>query len=62
VLFYYFQGVALGAALILPLGPQNALVLNQGIRRQYHLMIATLCAISDLIQRLCRLWRYQNEH
>jgi len=49
VLFYYFQGVALGAALILPLGPQNALVLNQGIRRQYHIMIASLCAISDLI-------------
>lgn len=49
MLFYYFQGIALGAALILPLGPQNALVLNQGIRRQYHIMIATLCAISDLV-------------
>lgn len=49
MLFYYFQGVALGSALILPLGPQNALVLNQGIRRQYHIMIASLCAISDLI-------------
>lgn len=48
MLFYYFQGVALGMALILPLGPQNALVLNQGIRRQYHIMIATLCAISDI--------------
>ncbi|KFC78143.1 arginine exporter protein [Buttiauxella agrestis ATCC 33320] len=39
----------MGAALILPLGPQNAFVMNQGIRRQYHLMIASLCAISDLI-------------
>jgi L-lysine exporter family protein LysE/ArgO len=26
------------------LGPQNAFVMNQGIRRQYHLMIALLCA------------------
>ena len=45
---YYFQGIALGAAMILPLGPQNAFVMNQGIRRQYHIMIALLCAISDL--------------
>lgn len=46
---YYFQGIALGAAMILPLGPQNAFVMNQGIRRQYHIMIALLCAISDLV-------------
>jgi len=49
VLSYYFQGVALGAAMILPLGPQNAFVMNQGIRRQYPLMVAGLCALSDLI-------------
>ncbi|WMY75087.1 arginine exporter ArgO [Buttiauxella selenatireducens] len=49
MLSYFFQGLTLGAALILPLGPQNAFVLNQGIRRQYHLMIASLCAISDLL-------------
>ncbi|MBN3265800.1 LysE family transporter, partial [Pectobacterium brasiliense] len=40
----YLQGVLLGAAMILPLGPQNAFVMNQGIRRQYHLMVALLCA------------------
>lgn len=49
VLSYYFQGLVLGAAMILPLGPQNAFVMNQGIRRQYHIMIALLCAISDLV-------------
>ena len=49
MLSYYFQGLALGAAMILPLGPQNAFVMNQGIRRQYHLMIALLCAVSDLL-------------
>lgn len=46
---YYFQGLALGAAMILPLGPQNAFVMNQGIRRQYHIMIALLCSVSDLL-------------
>ena len=49
MLSYYFQGVVLGAALILPLGPQNAFVMNQGIRRQYHIMIAFLCALSDMV-------------
>ena len=49
MLSYFFQGLTFGAALIIPLGPQNAFVMNQGIRRQYHLMIASLCAISDLL-------------
>lgn len=48
VLTTYFQGFLLGAAMILPLGPQNAFVLYQGIRRQYHLMIASLCTLSDV--------------
>jgi len=48
MLSYYFQGLILGAAMILPLGPQNAFVMNQGIRRQYHIMIAFLCAVSDM--------------
>ncbi|WP_458023037.1 arginine exporter ArgO [Kosakonia sp. BK9b] len=46
---YYFQGFMLGAALILPLGPQNAFVMNQGIRRQYHIMTALLCTLSDVL-------------
>ena len=49
MLSVYLQGVALGVALILPLGPQNAFVLNQGIRRQYHVMTAALCSLSDII-------------
>lgn len=48
MLSYYFQGLMLGAAMILPLGPQNAFVMNQGIRRQHHLLVALLCALSDL--------------
>lgn len=45
----YLQGFALSAAMILPLGPQNAFVMNQGIRRQYHFMVASLCAFSDIL-------------
>lgn len=49
MLSFYLQGLALGAALILPLGPQNAFVMNQGVRRQYHLMTASLCTLSDVV-------------
>lgn len=49
MLSVYFQGIAMGAALILPLGPQNVFVMNQGVRRQYHLMTAALCTLSDVI-------------
>lgn len=46
---FYFQGVMLGMALILPLGPQNAFVLNQGVRRQFHILTAALCSLSDIL-------------
>ncbi|MFT2789972.1 arginine exporter ArgO [Serratia sp. T13T92] len=49
MLAIYLQGFALSAAMILPLGPQNVFVMNQGIRRHYHLMTASLCALSDII-------------
>lgn len=45
----YLQGALLGAAMILPLGPQNAFVLQQGSRKQYHLMSAFLCSLSDTL-------------
>lgn len=49
MLLTYFQGIVMGMAMILPIGPQNAFVLSQGIRRQYAVMVAALCAISDAI-------------
>ncbi|WP_159227705.1 arginine exporter ArgO [Morganella morganii] len=45
----YFQGLLLGTAMILPLGPQNVFVLQQGSRKQYHLMSAFLCTLSDVL-------------
>ncbi len=45
----YFQGALLGAAMILPLGPQNVFILQQGSRKQFHLMSAFLCSCSDII-------------
>lgn len=43
------QGFILGASLIMPIGAQNAYVLNCGIRRQHHLLVASLCLCCDLV-------------
>lgn len=48
-LFPIAQGFILGAGMIIPIGAQNAFVLNQGIKRQYHLVAATICVLSDFI-------------
>lgn len=44
----FVQGVTLGFAMIVPIGAQNAFVLNQGIHRQYHLMVALICILCDI--------------
>ena len=48
-LFPLAQGFILGAGMIIPIGAQNAFVLNQGIKRQYHLLAASICMLSDFI-------------
>lgn len=44
-----WQGVTLGLAMIAPIGAQNAFVINQGIRRRHHLMVAAICTLCDLM-------------
>ncbi|SON48031.1 LysE/ArgO family amino acid transporter [Vibrio tapetis] len=41
------QGFGLGATMIIPIGAQNAYVLNQGIKRNHHLTTATICSCLD---------------
>jgi L-lysine exporter family protein LysE/ArgO len=47
-LWVLLQGFGLGASMILPIGAQNAYVLNQGIKRQHHLTTATICSFLDM--------------
>lgn len=35
--------------MIIPIGAQNAYVLNQGIKRNHHLTTATICSVLDMI-------------
>ncbi|MDF4331497.1 LysE/ArgO family amino acid transporter, partial [Vibrio parahaemolyticus] len=36
-------------SMIIPIGAQNAYVLNQGIKRNHHLTTATICSVLDMI-------------
>jgi L-lysine exporter family protein LysE/ArgO len=52
----YFTGFTLMATLIMPIGLQNAFVLNQGIRKQHHLFVATFCSLSDALFMSVGVW------
>jgi len=43
-----FQGMLLGASMIIPLGVQNSYVLSQGIKRNHHFLTATICMLCDI--------------
>ena len=43
------QGFGLGATMIIPIGAQNAFVLNQGIKRNHHLTTAAVCSVLDMV-------------
>jgi L-lysine exporter family protein LysE/ArgO len=43
----FLQGMGTSAGLIVAIGAQNAFVLSQGVSRQYHWMVATICTICD---------------
>lgn len=48
-LWLVLQGFGLGASMIIPIGAQNAYVLNQGIKRHHHLTTATICSLLDVL-------------
>ncbi len=45
----FLTGLVTGAGLIIAIGAQNAFVLSQGIRREYHWPIAGLCGLIDAL-------------
>lgn len=45
----FFQGLMLGAGLIIAIGSQNAYVLRQGLKREHVFLICLVCALSDAL-------------
>lgn len=44
----FLQGIGLGASMIIPIGAQNSFIINQGIKRNHHLLAATICILCDI--------------
>jgi len=44
-----FKGFVIGAGMIIPIGAQNAYILNQGIKRNFHLTAASICIFCDVV-------------
>jgi len=49
VLTSLFAGIGLGLSLIVAIGAQNLFVLRQGLRREFALTVALVCAVSDAV-------------
>ncbi|OKH89778.1 LysE/ArgO family amino acid transporter [Thalassospira sp. TSL5-1] len=49
MLLPYATGLGLGASAIIAIGAQNAFVLSQGLRRNYPVLIALVCALCDAV-------------
>jgi L-lysine exporter family protein LysE/ArgO len=45
----FVQGFIIGSSLIIAIGPQNLFVINQGLKKNYILIVILICSISDSI-------------
>ncbi len=45
----FLEGIALGASLIIAIGPQNAFVIQQGILHQHVFLAAFVCNLVDVV-------------
>ncbi len=45
----FIFGFLIGSSLILAIGPQNIFVVEQGLKKQFTLLVCLICSVSDLI-------------
>jgi L-lysine exporter family protein LysE/ArgO len=43
----FIQGFIIGSTLILAIGPQNLYVINQGLKKNFVLIVVLICSLSD---------------
>ncbi|MDA7573051.1 LysE family transporter [Candidatus Pelagibacter sp.] len=56
---YLLLGFLTGLSLILAIGAQNIFVIEQGLKKQYILLVCLICAISDLILIFLGIFLFQ---
>ena len=56
---YLLLGFFTGLSLILAIGAQNIFVIEQGLKKQYILLVCLICSISDLILIFLGIFLFQ---
>ncbi len=54
----FISGLLLGFSLILAIGPQNAFILKQGLRKEHVFTLCLICAISDAALIACGVFGF----
>lgn len=52
----YSNGVLIALGLIMAIGAQNAFLVSQALRREYHLWVASLCTFFDVVLVACGVY------
>ena len=52
----FIQGFIIGSSLIIAIGPQNLYVINQGLKKNYILIVVLLCRLSDSLLIVCGIY------
>ena len=52
----FIQGFIIGSSLIIAIGPQNLYVINQGLKKNYILIVVLLCSLSDSLLIFCGIY------
>ena len=56
----FIQGFIIGSTLILAIGPQNLYVINQGLKKNFVLIVVLICSLSDSLLIICGIYLSNN--
>ena len=52
----FIQGFIIGSSLIIAIGPQNLYVINQGLKKNFILIVVLICSLSDSLLIVCGIY------
>ena len=56
----FIQGFIIGSSLIIAIGPQNLFVINQGLKKNFVLIVVLICSFSDSLLIVCGIYLSNN--
>ncbi|MDB4860983.1 LysE family transporter [Alphaproteobacteria bacterium] len=59
-IYDFIQGFIIGSTLILAIGPQNLYVINQGLKKNFVLIVVLICSLSDSLLIVCGIYLSNN--